>query len=79
MVDTFDEGDFILVVAEMPGVSDPDIKYEIKGDILIISCENKDRKYYKELLLPALIDEKKITYSNRNGIVEFKLWKTEQQ
>jgi HSP20 family protein len=78
MVDTFDEGDFILVVAEMPGVSDPDIKYEIKGDILIISCENKDRKYYKELLLPALIDEKKITYSNRNGIVEFKLWKTEQ-
>ena len=76
MVDTFDEGDFILVVAEMPGVSDPDIKYEIKGDILIISGENKDRKYYKELLLPALIDEKKITYSNRNGVVEFKLWKT---
>lgn len=79
MVDTFDEGDFILVVVEMPGISEPDIKYEVKGDILIISGENKDRKYYKELLLPALIDEKKISYSNRNGIVEFKLWKTEQQ
>jgi len=78
MVDTFDEGDFILVVAEMPGVSEPDIKYEIKGDILIISGGNRDRKYYKELLLPALIDEKKTSYSNRNGIVEFKLWKTEQ-
>jgi HSP20 family protein len=76
MVDTFDEGDFILVIAEMPGVSEPDVKYEIKGDILIISGENKDRKYYKELLLPALIDEKKISYSNRNGVVEFKLWKT---
>jgi HSP20 family protein len=78
MVDTFDEGDFILVVAEMPGVSEPDIKYEIKGDILIISGENRDRKYYKELLLPALIDEKKTSYSNRNGIIEFKLWKTER-
>jgi len=78
MVDTFDEGDFILVVAEMPGVSEPDIKYETKGDILIISGENRDRKYYKELLLPALIDEKKTSYSNKNGIVEFKLWKTEQ-
>ena len=78
MVDTFDEGDFILVVAEMPGISEPDIKYEIKGDILIISGGNRDRKYYKELLLPALIDEKKTSYSNKNGIVEFKLWKTEQ-
>jgi len=79
MVDTFDEGDFILVIAEMPGVSESDVKYEIKGDILIISGENKDRKYYKELLLPALIDEKKTTYSNRNGIIEFKLWKSVQQ
>jgi len=79
MVDTFDEGDFILVVAEMPGVDESDTKYEIKGDILILSGETGDRKYYKELLLPSPIDEEKTSYSNRNGIVELKLWKVEQQ
>lgn len=79
MVDTFDEGDFILVVVEMPGVSESDVKYEIKGDILILSGETEDRKYYKELLLPASVDEEKVSYTNRNGVVEIKLWKAEQQ
>lgn len=78
MVDTFDEGDFTLVVAEMPGISESDIKYEIKGDILILSGETGDKKYYKEILLPASIDEKKTSYSSRNGIVEIKLWKSKQ-
>lgn len=79
MVDTFDEGDFILVVAEMPGVDESDTKYEIKGDILIISGETGDRKYYRELLLPAPVDEGKVSHSSRNGILEIKLWKTKQQ
>jgi HSP20 family protein len=78
MVDTFDEEDFILVVAEMPGVNESDIKYEIKEDILIISGETGDRKYYKELLLPISVDEETVSYSNRNGIVEIKLWKAKQ-
>lgn len=79
MVDTFDEGDFILVVAEMPGIGESEVKYEIKGDILIISGETGDRKYYKELLLPASVDEEKVSCSNNNGIVEIKLWKSEQK
>ncbi|MFQ5842993.1 MAG: Hsp20/alpha crystallin family protein, partial [Thermodesulfobacteriota bacterium] len=78
MVDTFDEGDFILVVAEMPGVNESDAKYEVKGDILILSGETGDRKYYKELLLPASIDDDKTSLSNNNGILEIKLWKAKQ-
>jgi len=79
MVDTFDEGDFILVVAEMPGIGESDVKYDIKGDILIISGETGDRKYYKELLLPASIDEETASCSNNNGIVEIKLCKAEKK
>ncbi|MBD3182391.1 Hsp20/alpha crystallin family protein [Candidatus Poribacteria bacterium] len=79
MVDIFDEGDYILVIAEMPGVSETEIKYEIKGDILILSGEKKERKYYKEILLSAPVDEEKTKYSNRNGIVEIKLWKQKNQ
>jgi len=75
MVDTFDEGEFILVVAEMPGINESGAKYEVKGDILIVSGETGDRKYYKELLLPASVDEKKTSHSIKNGILEIKLWK----
>ena len=79
MVDTFDEGDFILVVAEMPGVDESDVKYEIKGDILIISGKTGDRKYYKESLLSASIDEDRTSVSSNNGILEIKLWKAKEE
>jgi HSP20 family protein len=75
MVDTFDEGDFVLVVAEMPGVDEAEIKYEIKKDILIIAAGAGDRKYYKELLLSTPVDETKSSQAYKNGILEIKLWK----
>lgn len=78
MVDAFDEGDFILVVAEMPGLGESDVKYEIRGDILIVSGETGDRKYYKELLLPASVNEENVSCSSNNGVVEIKLWKAEK-
>lgn len=79
MTDVFDEGEFLLVMAEMPGVKETDIKYEIKGDILTISGQTGDRKYYKEQLLSTSVDEEKISHSFNNGILEVKLWKTQKQ
>jgi len=74
IVDVFDEGDQIRVLAEMPGVDETDIKHEVKGDILTISTED-DRKYEKEILLPASVKEEgaKVTY--KNGILEIRLIK----
>jgi HSP20 family protein len=79
LVDTFDEGDYISIIAEMPGVNEADVNCEIKGDILIISGETGDRKYYKELLLSDPVDAEKMAFSNRNGIVEIKLWKAQKR
>lgn len=79
MVDTFDEGDFFLVVAEMPGVNEADVQYEVKGDILTVSGQTGDRKYYKEVLLPDSVEEKNISSSSKNGILEMKLWKARGQ
>jgi HSP20 family protein len=75
MVDIFDEGEFFLVVAEMPGVNEADISHEVKEDILIVSAQTGDRKYSKEVLLPAAVNESKVTRSYKNGILEVKLWK----
>ena len=75
IVDVFDEGDHLVVVAELPGVDEKDIKYELKDDILIISAETGEKKYCKETLLPTSVNKENISSSYRNGIFEIKLWK----
>jgi len=76
LVDVFDEKDNIFVVAELPGIEQKEIHTEIKGDLLIISAEGKERKYRKEVLLPCVVDESSLTSSYKNGVLEIKLKKT---
>ena len=75
MTDVFDEEGFLLVIAEMPGIQEKDVRIEVKGDILTISGATGDKKYHKELSLPTFADEKKVSHSYKNGILEVKLWK----
>ena len=75
IVDVFDEKDHILVIAELPGVSEEDIKTELKGDILNISTQDKEKKYKKEILLPSRVETDPISSIYKNGILELKLKK----
>jgi len=75
IVDVFDEKDHVLVVAELPGIEEKDIKTEIKDDILNISSEKTERKYKKEVLLPAKVEAVPISSMYKNGILEIKLKK----
>ena len=73
MVDVFDEGDAILVVAEMPGVSIKDIVIDVKGDVLSISTtETAPRKYAKEVVLPAGVSVASQTSTLKNGVLELR-------
>ncbi len=72
MVDVFEEQDHVLVIAEMPGISADEIKLEIQDDILTISAEQGDKKYHKEVLLPATFSAEKMSHSCKNGILEVK-------
>ena len=73
IIDVFDEKEHILVVAELPGIEESDIKIDIKGDILTLSAERGEKKYSKEILLPSKVDEKSLVSSYKNGILETKL------
>lgn len=74
LVDVFDEKEEIIVVAEMPGVDEKDIKTGMKGNILNISAGSKDRKYTKEVKLPSKVTgEIESTY--KNGVLELKIKK----
>lgn len=76
IVDVFDEKDHILIIAELPGIDEKSIKIEFKKDFLLLEAESKDRKYTKEILLPAQIDFESREMSFKNGILELKLTKT---
>jgi HSP20 family protein len=86
IIDIFDEGEEIIILAEMPGVNQEDIKVDFpeisgsrqgreKGDILDISGQSGDRKYHKEVLLPAKVKAETLTSSYKNGILEIKIKK----
>ena len=75
LVDVFDEGDTVRVVAELAGVEEKDIRVEVKDDILTLTAEARDRKYSKEVLLPSPAHPQVQERSYRNGILELKLKK----
>ena len=75
ITDIFDEKEEIKIYAEMPGVNAEDIKLDLKDDILDISALAGDRKYHKELLLPAKAKSETLISSYKNGVLEIKITK----
>ena len=72
LVDTFENDKGVTVIAELPGVEEKDIKLEAKETTLNMSAETKERKYWKEVELPAAVTgELESTY--KNGVLEVKL------
>ena len=60
VVDVFEEDDHVLVVAEMPGIGKEDVHIAVEDDLLTFSAERGDKKYRKEVLLPASCAKEKI-------------------
>jgi HSP20 family protein len=75
IVDVFDEEDHILVIAELPGVSEDKIKIEVTGDILNLTASDTDKKYAKEILLPSKVNPQSLKTTYKNGILEITLKK----
>ena len=85
-VDMYDEGDELVVKAQVPGVDKDNIKISISDNTLTIKGEMKKEEetkeedyYYSEcsygsfmraLKLPAKVEEKKIKASFKDGILE---------
>ncbi|MBM4036465.1 MAG: Hsp20/alpha crystallin family protein [Planctomycetes bacterium] len=70
LVDTFEEEGHVLVVAEMPGIAEEDVRLDLHGDILTIVAGKGDKKYRKEVLLPAAFSPHSMSHSCRNGVLE---------
>jgi len=75
LVDVMEEDEDVVVVAELPGIEKDDIKLHTTEDRLTISVDTPNRKYHKELALPAKVDHRSARASYKNGVLEVRLKK----
>jgi HSP20 family protein len=75
VVDIFEEKDHLSVVAEMPCIGVKDVEVTIEGDVLTISAKRGEKKYRKEVLLPASYAREKMQVTCNNGVLEIKCMK----
>lgn len=76
IADVFDEKDCVSVIIELPGVDEETIKISGKEDVAIIEAGEGDRKYAKEILLPAKVDFTSKEIHFKNGVLEVKFKKS---
>ncbi|PDW01925.1 archaeal heat shock protein Hsp20 [Candidatus Viridilinea mediisalina] len=74
LVDLFDEDSELLVIAELPGVDDNEVEVTVEGMSLMLTT-NGERRYAKELALPAPVDPASLQRTYRNGILELRVRK----
>lgn len=79
LVDIIETDGEIRVVAELPGVEKNDIKLHGTENTLTISVDIPQRKYYKEITLPAKVNVKEAKTKYKNGVLEITLPKIKEE
>lgn len=74
LIDVFDEGDEVLIVAELPGVSDQEIEVDVSDGRLALRTTGEHR-YAKQLELAARIEAEPTRRLYRNGLLELRFAK----
>ena len=75
-IDIFEEADHVLVIAELPGVSELDATISVDGDVLTITAKNAIKHYHAETLLPTTPESGSMTVASNNGVFEIRFEKT---
>jgi HSP20 family protein len=75
-VDIFEEGQSLVVLAELPGARLEDVEVRVNGDVLVLSTRpghHDRRRYYREMLLPFAVHSEGLQRTFRNGVLELEL------
>lgn len=70
VIDVFDEGHFIRVVAELPAVTEEDVVLHMKENVLYLTVWAKEEPFSKSVRLPEKVKPGTMRKSLRNGILE---------
>ena len=76
LIDVFDKGDHVLVVAELPLVKEEDIETEIVDNVLKITANTPEGKVERDVSVPEGSEIDRIEEASfKNGILKIKLSK----
>ena len=75
LTDIFDEDDYLLVIAELPGVEEEDVQVTVHEETISLSTTTKGRMYSTEVQLPCRVVENESESTYNNGVLEVKLHK----
>jgi len=73
LVDVMSTDGEVKVIAELPGVEKEDIKLHGTENVLTLSVDTPERKYFKEIELPAKVKFKEAKTTYKNGVLEVTL------
>ncbi len=79
LADVMETDGEVKVIVELPGVEKEDIKLHGTERSLTISVDTRQRKYHKEVELPAKVDPKEAKSSYKNGVLEVTLQKQKEK
>jgi len=72
-VDIFDEGDCILVVAEVPGAEERFIRVELQDHTLKLFARGRFKSYKGEVGLPGETRPARPVWTLNNGVINLRL------
>lgn len=75
IVDVFERNNEVKIIAEVPGVSEGDIKLDLGEDSLSIKVEGAE-KYFKIIPLPSKVDPRTLRSTYKNGVLEISIAKS---
>ena len=79
LVDVMTTDGQVKVVAELLGVQKEDIKLHTTESSLTITVDTSQRKYHKEVKLPAKVNPEEAMASYKNGVLEVTLPKKKEE
>jgi len=74
LVDVFDEGEGVGVTVELPGVTEAEISVSLDADRMTLETTG-ERRYAKEIALPAEVDSASLNKKYNNGVLEMRMRK----
>jgi HSP20 family protein len=78
LVDLIEDGETLVVLAALPGVTKDAIDLRVTDNYLTVSVDAADFEWYNELKLPTKVDPKSACASYKNGVLEVKMKKLEK-
>lgn len=75
LIDIMEQDEDIIIVAELPGITHDDLRVKVSDYSVAIHVDTEDRKYAKDLDLPAPVDPNSTKVNFNNGILEIQIQK----